>query len=459
MIRVKKTIEEITSTYPNHKILIAYNSISGCTYIINSLDEELRRDCAMLCSAKNSEIVEYYSDITNNQLPKKISFMTCTYFVGIDISERFHLISVINSKKTHTVLSTDKLQQIAGRCRDAEGLLSETIIYSTKAVLYDIDPNNIENQVLEDAQQLSIFGTLYPILQEKFTSNFYLFREEFDSKELIEGTAKRYYGTSPVKILRKNVIGQLVPFFFNIDNVRIQVELLKTLFNQSFTLKDKLVHEGHHVDFQVYQETTSISDAIIEETDTQLEERNQSQQENIISRLQEVSSLEERKSLARRLHSECTRKNAIFLEHFIELQEYVPFNTLIEKLPQFDKPKSYNSFYNYVLFWALEDNHSIKGTIYRNFPLNAIFTGNELTDKFNTIYSGILGYNELSPKQAIPLIKAFCALSNRTSKRVNGKPIGAYKIISHNPFDFEAHIEPLQRLSSSQDMRRKFRFP
>lgn len=92
-------------------------------------------------------------------------------------------------KKTHTVLSTDKLQQIAGRCRDAEGLLSETIIYSTKAVLYDIDPNNIENQVLEDAQQLSIFGTLYPILQEKFTSNFYLFREEFDSKELIEGTA------------------------------------------------------------------------------------------------------------------------------------------------------------------------------------------------------------------------------------------------------------------------------
>ena len=458
-IRVKKTIEEITSTYPNHKILIAYNSISGCTYIINSLDEELRRDCAMLCSAKNSEIVEYYSDITNNQLPKKISFMTCTYFVGIDISERFHLISVINSKKTHTVLSTDKLQQIAGRCRDAEGLLSETIIYSTKAVLYDIDPNNIENQVLEDAQQLSIFGTLYPILQEKFTSNFYLFREEFDSKELIEGTAKRYYGTSPVKILRKNVIGQLVPFFFNIDNVRIQVELLKTLFNQSFTLKDKLVHEGHHVDFQVYQETTSISDAIIEETDTQLEERNQSQQENIISRLQEVSSLEERKSLARRLHSECTRKNAIFLEHFIELQEYVPFNTLIEKLPQFDKPKSYNSFYNYVLFWALEDNHSIKGTIYRNFPLNAICTGDELTDKFNTIYSGILGYNELSPKQAIPLIKAFCALSNRTSKRVNGKPIGAYKIISHNPFDFEAHIEPLQRLSSSQDMRRKFRFP
>ena len=220
-----------------------------------------------------------------------------------------------------------------------------------------------------------------------------------------------------------------------------------------------MVHEGHHVDFLVYQETTSISDAIIEETDTQLEERNQSQQENIISRLQEVSSLEERKSLARRLHSECTRKNAIFLEHFIELQEYVPFNTLIEKLPQFDKPKSYNSFYNYVLFWALEDNHSIKGTIYRNFPLNAIFTGNELTDKFNTIYSGILGYNELSPKQAIPLIKAFCALSNRTSKRVNGKPIGAYKIISHNPFDFEAHIEPLQRLSSSQDMRRKFRFP
>lgn len=457
-IRVKKTIEEITSAYPNHKILIAYNSISGCTYIINSLDEELRRDCAMLCSTKNSGIVEYYSDITNNQLPKKISFMTCTYFVGIDISERFHLISVINSKKTHTVLSTDKLQQIAGRCRDAEGLLSETIIYSTKAVPYDIDPNNIENQVLKDAQQLSNFGTLYPILREKFTSNFYLFREEFDSKELIEGTAKRYYGTSPVKILRKNVIGQLVPSFFNIDNVRIQVELLTTLFNQSFTLRNKLVREGHHVEFQVYQETTSISDAIIEETDTQLEERNQFQQENIISRLQEVSSLEERKSLARRLHSECTRKNAIFLEYFIELQEYVPFNTLIEKLPQFDKPKNYNSFYNYVLFWALEDNHSIKGTIYRDFPLNERFTGNELTEKFNNIYSGILGYNTLSSKQAMPLIRTFCTLSSRTTERRDGSPINIYKILNYNPFGFTSDIAPLQRISSSQDMRSKFRF-
>lgn len=456
-IRVKKTIEEITSAYPNHKILIAYNSISGCTYIINSLDEELRRDCAMLCSVKNSGIVEYYSDITNNQLPKKISFMTCTYFVGIDISERFHLISVINSKKTHTVLSTDKLQQIAGRCRDAEGLLSETIIYSTKVAPYDIDPNNIENQVLKDAQQLSNFGTLYPILREKFTS-FYLFREEFDSKELIEGTAKRYYGTSPVKILRKNVIGQLVPSFFNIDNVRIQVELLTTLFNQSYTLRNKLEHEGHHVEFQVYQETTSISDAIIEETDTQLEERNKSQQENIISRLQEVSSLEERKSLARRLHSECTRKNAIFLEHFIELQEYVPFNTLIEKLPQFDKPKNYNSFYNYVLFWALEDNHSIKGTMYRNFPLNERFTGNELAEKFNNIYSGILGYNTLSSKQAMPLIRTFCTLSNRTTERRNGSPINIYKILNYNPFGFTSDIEPLQRISSSQDMRSKFRF-
>lgn len=458
-IRVKKIIEEIISVYPNDKILIAYNSISGCTYIINSLDEELRRDCAMLCSAKNRGVVEYYSDITNNQLPKKISFMTCTYFVGIDISERFHLISVINSKKTHTVLSTDKLQQIAGRCRDAEGLLSETIIYSTKAVLYDIDPNNIERQVLEDAQQLSIFGTLYPILQEKFTSNFYLFRNEFNAKEFIEIIKKRYYGTSPVQILRENIIGQLVPSFFNIDNVRIQAELLNTLFSQSSALKDKLVHEGHHVEIQDYQETTSISDAIIEEINTLLEERNQSQQESIISRLQEVSSLEERKSLARRLRSECTGQNARFLEHFIELQEYVPFNTLIEKISQFDNPRNYKNFYNYVLFWSLEASHPIKATMHSNFPLNGKFTGNELTEKFNTIYSGILGYNSLSSKQAIPLIKVFCTLSDRTSKRVNGKSIGVYKIVSHNPFDFEAHIEPLQRFSSSQDMRNKFRFP
>lgn len=163
-IRLKKLIEEIATANPDDKILIAYNSVKGCATIINSLNDNLKSECAILCSSKNEEITEYYSDIVEDRLPKRITFMTCTYFVGVDITERFHLITAINVSKPYTILSTDKLQQIAGRCRHPEGLLSETIIYTTKNNNNEM-PTNLQEKVLEDAEALSTFGNLYSKLK------------------------------------------------------------------------------------------------------------------------------------------------------------------------------------------------------------------------------------------------------------------------------------------------------
>lgn len=163
-IRLRKLIEKVATDNPNDKILIAYNSVKGCVTIINSLSDSLQAECAILCSSKNEEITKYYSDIVDDKLPKRITFMTCTYFVGVDITERFHLITTINVAKPHTILSTDKLQQIAGRCRHPRGLLSETIIYTTKSINNE-DLTGLHEQVLKDAEALAAFGNLYPVLK------------------------------------------------------------------------------------------------------------------------------------------------------------------------------------------------------------------------------------------------------------------------------------------------------
>lgn len=453
-IRVKMTIEDIISTHPDDKILVAYNSISSCGYIINSLDDELKADCAMLCSTKNKSTVEYYSDITDNQLPKKISFMTCTYFVGIDITERFHLITVINSKKSHTVLSINKLQQIAGRCRSSEGLLSETIIYTTKENANNLNPDDVCSEALATAQQLTHFGELYSTLKYKFPRTS-LFRNQFDSTEFIKEATVSYYSSNPVQVLRQDINGKLMPSFFNIDNIRIQIELLNNLFSQASYLKDKLIHEGHNIEYQQYQEDERIADAVIEETDAQTQLSNQNQRDELISQLREETSLEGRERTANILRTQCSIVNSIFLEHFIELHRYVPFETLVDKLAQCNKPSEYKKLHNYVLFWALEERHSIKVTMRQNLPLNETFTGEELTTRFNTI-SRLLGLRELSSRQAIPIIKEFCELSGRTTKRVNNTPTGAYKILSYNPFGLD--IEPLEHISATKDMCKEFRF-
>lgn len=452
--RLKKLIEEIATANPDEKILVAYNSVKGCATIINSLDESLKSECAILCSSKNEEITEYYSDIVEDRLPKRITFMTCTYFVGIDITERFHLITAINVSKSYTILSTDKLQQIAGRCRHPEGLLSEAIIYTTKN--NNEIPTDLQEQVLKDAEALATFGNLYSKLKNKFPKSYY-FTDGLIEKDFIETTAKRYFGSSPVKLIRKNSDGIFVPSYFNIDFVRIQADLLSRLYSTPNNLINALKSEGHTVEVNNYIENEDIPFDIRMQTDEDFQEAAMLQREDLIARLQEEKTIEARERLARNLMTQrCSRQNTLFLEHFIELQKYVPFDLLIEKLGEYDNNVDYNSFYNYVIFWALEDIHPLKVTIQKLFPIKGLFTGPQLTEKFNIIYNVFLRNPSLTSKQAIPLIKNFCTLSERTSMRINGKPVGAYRILNLNPFGLEG--EPLSRILATTSVNRLLRF-
>lgn len=452
--RLKKLIEEIATANPDEKILIAYNSVKGCATIINSLDESLKSECAILCSSKNEEITEYYSDIVEDRLPKRITFMTCTYFVGIDITERFHLITAINVSKPYTILSTDKLQQIAGRCRHPEGLLSEAIIYTTKN--NNEIPTDLQEQVLKDAEALATFGNLYSKLKNKFPKSYY-FTDDLIEKDFIETTAKRYFGSSPVKLIRKNSDRIFVPSYFNIDFVRIQADLLSRLYSTPNNLINALKSEGHIVEVNNYIENEDIPFDIRMQTDEDFQEAAMLQREDLIAGLQEEKTIEAREGLARNLMTQrCSRQNSLFLEHFIELQKYVPFDLLIEKLGEYDNNVDYNSFYNYVIFWALEDIHPLKVTIQKLFPIKGLFTGPQLTEKFNIIYNGLLKNPSLTSKQAIPLIKNFCTLSERTSMRINGKPVGAYRILNLNPFGLEG--EPLSRIPATTSVNRLLRF-
>ena len=454
--RLKKLIEEIATANPDEKILIAYNSVKGCATIINSLDESLKSECAILCSSKNEDITEFYSDIVGDILPKRITFMTCTYFIGIDIIERFHLITAINVLKPYTILSTDKLQQIAGRCRHSEGLLSETIVYTTKNSDNNERPTDLQEQVLKDAEALATFGNLYSQLKNEFPESYY-FADDFIAKDFIETTAKRFFGSSPVKLIRTNADGIFVPSYFNIDFVRIQVDLLDRLYSTPNNLIDVLKAEGHTVEAHNYIENEDISSDIRMQTNEDFQEANMLQREELIAKLQEEETTLARERIARNLIMQrCSRQNSLFLEHFIELQKYVPFDLLIEKLGEYDNNTDYNKFYNYVIFWALEDTHSLKITIYEKFPRNESFTGAELTDRFNAIYSGLLNYPNLTPKQAIPLIRNFCTLSERTSMRINGKTVGAYRILNLNPFGLEGM--PLERIPATTSVSRFFRF-
>lgn len=455
-IRLKILIEEMASANPNEKFLIAYNSVRGCATIINSLSDSLKSECGILCSSKNEEITEYYCDIIEDKLPKRIIFMTCTYFVGIDIIERFHLITAINVQKPYTLLSTDKLQQIAGRCRHSEGVLSETIIYTTKNSINTEGLNDLPKQIIKDAEMIASFGNSYPVLKG-LCPNSYYFKEDFIEKDFIESTSKRYLGAKPIQLVRKNIDGVFVPSFFNIDFVRIQIDLLFKLYSAPDSLANALKAEGHIIEQCNSVENGDISANIIMQTHEDFQRANILQREELISILREERTIEARKAKARFLITQRTSmQNSLFLNHFIELQEYVPFESLIDKLAIYDNNADYNKFYNFVIFWALDEAHPLKVTMKEKFPINGFFKSTQLTENFNTIYSGLLNHPNLTPNKAIRLIRHFCTLSERTTTRINGKPISGYRILNFNPYGLEG--EPLSRIPATTSVNRLLRF-
>ncbi len=130
---IQTVIEEVIS-HPKDKIFIAYNSILQIQNIISTLDEETRKECAILCSeASIKEAGEYFVPKLgdNDTLPARINFATCCYFTGIDIEDSYHLITVSDVRRSHSMLTIDRMTQIHGRCRKDDGILSETIIYNT----------------------------------------------------------------------------------------------------------------------------------------------------------------------------------------------------------------------------------------------------------------------------------------------------------------------------------------
>ena len=127
-------IEKVIS-HPTEKIFIAYNSILQIRNIIASLHEETRKECAIICSeASIKEAGEYFVPKLgdNDTLPARINFATCCYFTGIDIEDSYHLITVSDVRRSHSMLTLDRMTQIYGRCRGEYKILSDTIVYNTK---------------------------------------------------------------------------------------------------------------------------------------------------------------------------------------------------------------------------------------------------------------------------------------------------------------------------------------
>lgn len=458
-----KLISEFTAQ-SQEKILIAYNSLDGIFNIIKQLDTELQNDCGILCSERSYDKVRRYLEHSDDEidesgnLQKRIVFMTCAYFAGIDIMDQCHLISITSHLQPFTYLSTNRLAQIAGRARN--GNLSETIIYDIPLQRIPIERpiDDYKKDLIKKAQALakvinSWREAVLPVPELEPLLNL------IDSYVDYHATAKvgNYEST---KIIRQNYFSkEFVPAFFNIDAILERWNLANTLYSHKDNIKNELseYHKVTSIDVYISQEEHDIT-ALTEIKDLNDETRLKTVEEAEI--FLQTWSIPTNNQYLDRLCEYNDRKLSSYFKAFRRLFQFIERQRLLEDLKEnFENQKKLRNYINSAVFWALDERHPFKLKVLAEFGINDINLSNngiritsaqkreKLLESFRSQYSGT---HFLTTPSSTDFFKAFF--------KTRRGSMGRFDVITGlNPRAFEG--EPLTRISSSVNILDAFIFP
>lgn len=452
-VAVNKIKDLINDT--QDEILIAYNSLDGIFNILEQLDVD-KSNCGILCSERSyDKVKDYLEDVDNvidenGNLQKKIVFMTCAYFAGIDIVDKCHLISITSHLQPFTYLSLGRLSQIAGRCRN--GNLSETIIYDIPRDLPQTTHNDLQSYKEELIRRAEAYADF-------MNSSIRAAKADDTLKPLSEylisfidhiGQSKVDDNTYPVKIVRVNTCSEeAVPAYFVIDALMEKWRLVHTLYANPDNLRAEL-DRIHNV---IYDTEFFRKEEIDNSHIKNIKERNLSRTETQIEQLK--SELRDWNSNGREprefnlLLGKYDKRLQDFANWYNTLSSYIDSERLLSDLEEcYGNAKSLRNYVNSASFYALPSDHPFKILVLDKFNYHSIrtstnargigvFTTKEKRDKILEVFRDYFHANvKYSPTILIDLFN--CFFMNKRSGSND-------KITGLNPKDFPPLIATMPK--------------
>ena len=374
------TIKEILRQNKEDKILIAYNSMDGILLSIKLLlkecGEHFSSKVGILCGERSKEKAEsYYTEIDKNgNLDKQIVFMTCAYFVGIDVNEPCHVVSVSTFNQPFTLLSTERMTQIAGRCR--VGNMSETIIYETK-------PFETQCTLEQYKKLLEKKAYLFSSAISKFRETLEEAPELINAADYMENIIKyvsveKVANDYPVSLLRENCAKQIVPSYFNIDALLERWELHYSLYANKEILLQKLKEQGHNItEIPLYHSFTEDQKLFLGIVKQNKEEKLQQDLQTARQNLIELDSITIPKLKETKLNEyirHSPKQIKKFYENYKKFAPFYPTDYLTDLLIEHhsDDERLYKRFINSLTLWTLDDNHPFKILMLGEFGYHSI---------------------------------------------------------------------------------------
>ena len=452
---IVRAIKGIIEENPNEKILIAYNSIDGifmCVMLLKKeFGESIVNDIGILCSERSRDKVQdlYIEIDENGYLSKKIVFMTCAYFVGVDINDSCHIISVSTFNKPFTLLSKEKLAQIVGRCRN--GILTETIVYNTEESETQDSYINYKNTLMKKALSLAEatnkFKDVLDVYPELFNAYNYI-------NDIIKHVGLEKVTTSySIPLIRENHNGMIVPSYFNVDALLEKWEIRNELYNDEESLPNSLRKDGHIIEnddcyYELTEEQKEYANLISQNSDSRILRALQEAKEKISS-FNEIEDSELKKIFIEKERRNCIVQIKKFYDNYINLSPYYDSNYLMDLLIEhhMEDSRLYRKFINSLVFHTLDDTHPFKSLVLGVFEYHKMnkrknpgisVTSKERKEKMNIICNSYFkGYN-IKDKVFNSLMS--CFFKEGSTKRF-------FRIIGLNPMDFQ---EPIKKIKTME---------
>ena len=412
-LSVKEKIEENLSVNSNDKILIAYNSVIGILKIINLLDKEMQQHCGVLCSeASKKEVGHYHTEISpdDNTLKSQITFMTCAYFTGIDIKgEDIHLITVSDINKAYAVLPLNKITQIHGRCRN--GVISDTIIYSTHTDSFYYDIKQYRDELINKAQKIiNLLKSIDEMIGKEEEKNS--IKKLFDRIKhlIVEKADERLFSNAIYKLTREHVFDKSPQIaYFNIDALCEKMEAYSKLYSHEKGLHDALLEQKHKI--------KSYSKEFL---DVSLQQKEKEKQVDERARKMEREQLEEAKDTVIKLYNagvleheikalkRYSKRNVkLFYERVQKHYQYINISTLCSGLLEISdqNTKAYRNLNNAISFHILDKKHPFKIQLKNAFKTEIKYTSQEIADILNPILYRYF-HKKISTSEAVSFLKS-----------------------------------------------------
>jgi hypothetical protein len=409
-------ILEITHTYPNEKIVVAYNNATELNNLANELEKSHSipsDEISIMCSNGSIEKVKkYFKELQTNLLPNKITLKTSAYFTGYDIEEKYHLITLVKNTDKLNCFSELRLKQIAGRAR--KGLLSENILleyHEQKKMIFKKDE-------LIEAAKLEIKGLT--CLSEAYGKSSYLKEQVFDVKELVIKKTNNF-GFNLVKMIEKS---DPEISYLNVDALLELNRIQNEVFRNKNTLYNKLISQGNVVTVNISKSTTKVD--------------NIDNKDYIIAREERIKKTLTSWSKHAAVDYISSAKDNIekfVYESFNLLSNYIDKDYLIEQFTKLSSNRKSTLLLKFVYCAKLsimEDGSLFKLALKSQFEIGVHYTNEEIHKRVNNLLFKINAKLE-SPdeKRSIRIFNLFIK-ATRNNKRT-GKP----KLVkNYNPQDF-----------------------